>query len=459
MNYADLQYLTIQLPEAVLKERWSGNFQKAREAINHLMAQEGIEYPLRCRLEFELKNLDYIEELYTVSEDEALEIMRRRIPDMTAEELRQLRFEDKADWMYIDGKVKYIDCFSDTLYKVYPEIWERTEEGDLSDYSVLENLVQDLEDGQDMEAHIHIRQDFSIADEAVEEGKTLSVHMPVPKERDGIENLKILSVNPSCKYTAADDAPQPTVYFEEKAEKGQVFSVEYEFDHKIKYRDFSKADLQKISEAEIPEEEKKYLEEQLPHIYFTPYLRDLALRLAEGETNPLLVARKFYDYITTQTDYRFVRYYSCIDNLSEYCALNKRGDCGVQALLFITLCRIAGIPAKWQSGLDAKPGDVGEHDWAMFYVPSMGWAYADLSYGGSSYIRGAYKRWNFFFGNVDPYRIPINSGFQKEFDPPKKHWRIDPYDNQCGEAEYEDKGIKPKDMRYKYNEIDIHLVK
>ena len=86
---------------------------------------------------------------------------------------------------------------------------------------------------------------------------------------------------------------------------------------------------------------------------------------------------------------------------------------------------------SWQSGLDAKPSDVGEHDWALFYVPSVGWVYADLSYGGSSYLRGAMKRWDFYFGNLDPYRIPINDGFQQEFVPAKKHWRIDPYDNQC----------------------------
>ena len=35
------------------------------------------------------------------------------------------------------------------------------------------------------------------------------------------------------------------------------------------------------------------------------------------------------------------------------------GDCGVFALLFITLCRIAGIPARWQSGLAVRPGRVG----------------------------------------------------------------------------------------------------
>ena len=37
-----------------------------------------------------------------------------------------------------------------------------------------------------------------------------------------------------------------------------------------------------------------------------------------------------------------MREYFTISNISEYAATNLKGDCGVQAILFITLCRIAG---------------------------------------------------------------------------------------------------------------------
>lgn len=458
MKYTDLQYLALPLPEIIAKEKWSGNFPAARTIIASMLAEEGIPYPLKCRLELEQNNLDNIAARYTVSQEEALEIMRQRIPDMTAQELEELRLSDKADWMYMEGKVKYIDCFSDTLYKTYPELWARTKEGDQSDYSLLQELVDSVSDGQEIRARIHIRHNMRLSPAAVEEGRRLFVHMPVPKERDGVEHLKIIAVRPEPMSIAPDDAPQPTVYFETAAKAGQVFSLEYQLEHKVIYRDLSKVDPHEVAAAQISEREKASLAEEPPHICFTPYLRALAAELAGRETNPLKIARAFYDYITTKTDYRFVRDYCSIDNLPEYCALNRRGDCGVQALLFITLCRIAGIPAKWQSGLDAKPGDVGEHDWAMFYVPSVGWAHADLSYGGSSYVRGARKRWDFFFGNIDPYRIPINNGFQKEFDPPKRHWRIDPYDNQCGEAEYEDRGITVKELVYQYTDLGIESI-
>ena len=137
--------------------------------------------------------------------------------------------------------------------------------------------------------------------------------------------------------------------------------------------------------------------------------------------------------------------------------MNRKGDCGIHSLLFITLCRIAGIPAQWESGLEASPTYVGEHDWVRFFIQDLGWLYADPAGGVLAYVRKSYDRWNFFFGNVDPYRIPINDRFQHDFYPKKQHWRIDPYDNQCGEMEYEDSGVYGDDLIYRHIPIDIYL--
>ena len=70
-----------------------------------------------------------------------------------------------------------------------------------------------------------------------------------------------------------------------------------------------------------------------------------------------------------------------------------------------------------------------------------GWMYADCSFGGGAYRAGAMDRWNFYFGNLEPFRVPCCSDFQHEFAPEKKFLRDDPYDNQNGEAEYEDRGL------------------
>ena len=49
--------------------------------------------------------------------------------------------------------------------------------------------------------------------------------------------------------------------------------------------------------------------------------------------------------------------------------------------VLITLCRAAGIPARWQSGWETKPNGWNMHDWAEFYVEPWGWLPADPSYG------------------------------------------------------------------------------
>ena len=161
----------------------------------------------------------------------------------------------------------------------------------------------------------------------------------------------------------------------------------------------------------------------------------LAKEIVGDETNALLKARKIYDFITTQAVYRFMPPYLTVTNIPEYFLSGLRGDCGVQAITFVTLCRLCGVPAQWQSGLYTKPDSAGHHDWARFYVAPFGWLFADCSFGGSAYRAGDLDRWNFYFGNLEPWRMPTCSAFQQEFNPPRRFLRYDPYDNQSGDVE------------------------
>ena len=76
-----------------------------------------------------------------------------------------------------------------------------------------------------------------------------------------------------------------------------------------------------------------------------------------------------------------------------------------------------------------------------FYIAPYGWLFADCSFGGSAYRAGNRERHDFYFGNLDPFRMAANSELQAELDPPKTQLRIDPFDNQRGEAEYADGGV------------------
>ena len=223
-------------------------------------------------------------------------------------------------------------------------------------------------------------------------------------------------------------------------EKNHPFEVEFSYIRTAVYKELF-ANPEKTS-VFVPESEKQWLREQAPHILFTPYIRELMRTLGDGAETPLEKARRFYDFVTMKVRYSFMPAYFSQESIAENCARNLTGDCGVQTLLFITLCRCAGIPAKWESGWAAEPGFCGAHDWARFYVEPYGWLYADVSYGGDAAQRGDEKRRVHYFGNLDPYRMTANTEFQADFDVSKDGWRADPYDNQVGEMELDGRGLQ-----------------
>ena len=88
-----------------------------------------------------------------------------------------------------------------------------------------------------------------------------------------------------------------------------------------------------------------------------------------------------------------------------------------------------------------------------------GWLFADPSFGGGAYRNKNEKRWNFYFGNLDPFRMVANSEFQYDLLPEKKFLRSDPYDNQVGEVEYFDKAIQDGEGFEPIMEIvDVHEI-
>ncbi|MGN0373060.1 MAG: transglutaminase-like domain-containing protein [Enterocloster sp.] len=453
--YSDLSSLTVGLPEDIAKLKWFGDFERAKKVI-HMRLKKDLPEMLRKRLELELRILDRIPAQYPYTTEEALKILKNNIRDFREEELEELRDEDAAEWIYINGEVHFKNDFLANLVKTRKYLADRVlnpklTEMKLKNFELLDETIAKMKAKGSLAYHFRIRSSIRIKPEAERIGETIKVHLPVPLEYAQVKNFKLLRVSDGFQMIASPDYPQRTVYFETKLSAGQEFTVEYEFENHMNYVDPSP---EKVLDAQPT----FCTEEQLPHIKFTPYMRSLVKEVVKDETNPLIKARKIYDYITTHVMYSFVRSYFTITDLPEYMATGFKGDCGIQALLFITMCRCAGIPARWQAGLYSTPLDIGNHDWAQFYIAPYGWLFADCSFGGAAYREGSLDRWNFYFGNLEPFRIPANSDFQHEFNPPKKYLRNDPYDNQSGEAEYEDFSLEHEMYDSKHEILEIKEV-
>lgn len=453
----NFRYLNIGLPEDILRLKTWGDFENATRLIDKRLAGD-IPAALRSCLIVEKELIRRLPADYPFSYEEALAMMKKGIPDFTEEEFHALEDDNRIDWIFINGKRHYFLRFYNTLLKTDAAFAARagvkdtgaTQGEDKPDEtkSLLDRAMEIMQEKGKFGARIKIRASVRIHDDAFEPDKLVRVHIPIPAKCIQQSNIELVAFSHNPKHIAAEDAPQRTVYFEEVLQKNEPFYVEYVYDHVAPYCDPAKL----VPDAEQP---TFFTNEENPHIVFTPYIKELVKTLTQGLTSPVDKARAFYDFVTTKVKYSYMRNYFGLENIAENCARNFKGDCGVQALLFITLCRCAGIPARWQSGLDVMPTEAGMHDWAQFYIAPYGWLFADPSFGGSAFRTGNEARRNHYFGNLDIYRMVANCEFQHPLDPPKKHWRYDPYDNQAGEMEYEDKAILPTDYERDHDVIEF----
>lgn len=445
------KYLNIGLPEDILRRKLSGDFDGALRLIERRLKMD-IPEPMKDCLIVERELIKRLPNDYPFTRAQALTKIRAAIPDFTDDEFNELLDDFKIDWIYVDGEERFFDRFYETLLKVNAEFLARTNEKkghidgeddeDKVEEGRLDRVMRLMKTNGRNGFNLRIRASVKIDEDSFEPGKRVRVHLPIPAVSRQQSNIVLHSIEPAPKYIAPEDAEQRTVYWEEVMEENHPFTAEYSYDSKLDYID----PLTITPDKEQPD---FFTSEQPPHIVFTPYIKALVETLAGDTDNPVIKAQRFYDFITKNVKYSFMREYFGLTDIAENCARNLRGDCGVQALLFITLCRCAGIPAKWQSGLNSTPESVGAHDWAEFYVAPYGWMFADPSFGGGAYRVGAEERRKFYFGNLDPFRMVANREFMVPLDPPKAQWRADPYDNQSGEIEYDDRGLTGDEMEFK----------
>ncbi len=157
------------------------------------------------------------------------------------------------------------------------------------------------------------------------------------------------------------------------------------------------------------------------NIAITDDIRKKAIEIAGHEQNPYFIARRIYSYVVNQREYSLTPHFS-LDGRnypeSVYVHNCGFGDCGAQSAYFSALCRAAGIPARTTGGYQMITGRPGGHFWAEFYLEGYGWLPVDTSVAQiPHYIPGlsAEEQWayiDFFFGNMDPYRLVI----QKDID-------------------------------------------
>lgn len=429
----------------------AGEFSKADRAIRERLLQDSPLPPTeRLALEFERERMGRIRRDFTKTEAEVRTFVKKWLPGASDADYSRWEASGALEMMRIDGEKRYFNSAARNLFRIDSAaraVWkakhrDEPEEPGLAsekglDRHIAEVMTEATASGRQFVKPVSMRiaHRITVNADAVPGGETIRCWIPFPREIEGRQgDIRLLTCDPP-QYLAAENAKylQRTVYVEKEAVAGKatVFSIEYTYKaHGV----FVAVDPSKVKPAIASPDLEPYLREEPPHIRFTPELRALSAQVVGAEKNPVMVARKLFSWMDANIPWASAREYSTIPSLSEYAFTNRHGDCGIQVTLFITLLRMNGIPARWQSGWEFRPPSSSMHDWGMLYFEPYGWLPMDATYGMRKADDEAMKY--FYVNGMDSYRLIFNDATGQPFYPAKIHPRSETVDSQRGEVEW-----------------------
>jgi len=426
----------------------AGRFADAEARIATRLAATNLDADERAALEFERERMRRMRLDFSLTADDVQARLRREVPDLRGEEFATWDRAGLLESLAIDGDRRYFNRAPSNLFRLSEQARARRKVQTPFNDGPLEKphphhreiREQALATGKSSVAPRRVRVTYSISVDAdvVPAGEKLSAWLPYPREIPGQhEKLVLLESVPKQHAIAPRATMQRTVYLEQAAQAGAPtkFSITYELttyaiDHAL---DPQKVAAAKIS-AQRAQELAGHMGERPPHIVFSDDIRRFSRAVVGDEKNPYRIAQKLF-LAVDRIPWAGAREYSTIPNISEYALHAGHADCGQQTLLLMTLLRLNGIPARWQSGWVFSDGDYDNmHDWGWLYLEPYSWVPMDVTFGRLPFGDPALD--DFYLGGLDAYRLVFNDDYSRDFAPPKRHVRSETVDSQRGEVEW-----------------------
>lgn len=395
---------------------------------------------------------------YSLSGDDLLKRIREQVPDATADDLNRWRKAGQVQFRTIDGRIAYFGREPANLLRFCDEakLRRRAAPATQQAWKYHDHLARVIAAARDrgtervVSMRHRIRYVLTISGDApgLKAGALVCAWLPFPQEYRQQSGAKLVRTSPPCKTLAPAGVPQRTAYFEQRvSQAGTPLTFEEVFEFT------ASAYCPRLDDNKarpLPADwSGGNLSQRPPHIAFTPKLKQTVAEVVGSETNPLIKARRIFAFVS-KIAYCSEEEYSTIPSLSEKCLTSGRGDCGVHAMLFITMCRAAGIPARWQSGWQTERVGYDMHDWCEFYVEPWGWLPADPTYGFEKSDDPSVRDFN--FGHLPAYRMIVNLDYGRELVPPMHSLRSEPLDFQRGEVE-----IDGNNLYYPHWDYDMQI--
>ena len=377
---------------------------------------------------------------FSLSYDEGVAAIMQKYPHASSRLIDDWEAANYIETKVIDGKKMMFAKSPRNVGLVAPELAVADRYKQMKGAANLANFARTAIEEADADGfgkwrRVKVKFAIDVDADAVDKGKTIRVWMPFPIESERQANATLLSSTDKAVF--AHDAVHNTIYMERKAD-GKAAHLEAVMQYDVRSKTISQdAMLRRLLPYDTSSDiYKKYTAQELPQIQKSADLNDLAWKIVGNETNPVLQASLVFNWIDARFPWAGAREYSTIPCLPRYVLERGYGDCGQVTLLYITLLRNLGIPARWESGWWLAPGDSGMHDWGEVYFEGIGWVPVDMSYGMIA-AADTPEVAHFYKSGMDFYRFAANKGVCGLLSPEKKYVRSETVDSQLGEVEWD----------------------
>lgn len=379
---------------------------------------------------------------FSLTIDEAKAILLGKYPSLTDEKIEEYIFNKYLEVKIINGERRMHRKSPDNLILLCPDLrgeWPcRGFDATPTEISIVDSIVAKSKGDGVCSNKYKVRYSFfvDVPKHDFLIGDTLRVWVPLPIESARQSNVKILSSTPdNYVISTGKSSVHNTIYYEIPVteESDSIIHFEYNGEYDVSAQYFSPDFIMKNIKPYDTSSHiyKQYTSVELPHIV---RMDSLANVIVGDEKCPYKQSELVYDYIISRYAWAGAREYSTIECLPQYVIDECHGDCGQVSLLYISLMRSLGVPARWESGWMLHPGQKNLHDWAEVYFEGIGWVPVDVSFG--RFIKAKDIRTTKFFSTgLDQYRFASNLGVCGELYPAKKFLRSETVDFQLGEVE------------------------
>jgi transglutaminase-like putative cysteine protease len=166
--------------------------------------------------------------------------------------------------------------------------------------------------------------------------------------------------------------------------------IDFSLDYDLTTRNYLRPVSTKISfPVEIDSKLRPYVQVTPTIDYTDKDIINLASDMAYGEDDLYVVVHKMGAWVHENIQYSLTTKNVEASQKASWVLENKEGVCDELTNLFIGLCRVLGVPARFVSGVSytntGTPG-FSPHGWAEVYFPGHGWIPFDVTYGELGYI-------------------------------------------------------------------------